>query len=106
MPPPRTIHVDRTNMLLTILHLATEQTARAMERTIWYAEPQRNETLAMALWVPREVSRLAGKPLSPSERKRHQEALRAMADEGLVLLNGIHVKLTTAGVAAVEPTHG
>src|SRR5262245_60481838 len=100
MPPPRTIHVDRPKMLQTIRQLAAEQRVAALERTVYYDEPRRQEVLAMAHWVPREVSRLAGKPLTPSERKRHQEALRAMADEGLVLLNGIHVRLTDAGVEA------
>jgi hypothetical protein len=106
MPPPRTIHVDRLTILANIRQAAAEQLEAALVRTATYREQERVGVLALAAWVPRDLQRLAGKLLTPSERKRHQEALRAMAAEGLVALDARHVKLLPAGVAALGASHG
>ena len=52
-----------------------------------------------------DLSAFAGRRLSPSERIRYQQALRAMAATGLVELLGKkarRVKITPAGLAAID----
>jgi hypothetical protein len=101
MPPPKSIFVDRGRILATIGQRAAEQLQEAIERTSHYFQPQREQALAMAAWVPRDLQLLAGRLLSASERKRHQQALVAMAAEGLIDLGTRHVRLTPAGAAAL-----
>src|SRR5687768_6172226 len=102
MPPSRTIHVNRLTILRSIASIAAAQRTAALERTTYFREKERREVLAMAQWAPRDLSRLAGKVLTPSERKRHQEALRQMEFDGLVRLDCRHVRLTSLGNATLK----
>ena len=97
MPPARRIHVDTDHIIATIASDAAESMLAALERTRWYKEPQRGETLALAEWVPRNLAHLAGYPLTPSERIRHQQAMRQLEADGLVHLDARHVRLSDAG---------
>ena len=101
MPPPRRIIPDPSRMLASIRQTAAEQREAALARTIHYAESQRQEALRLARWVPRDLAALAGHPLTASERKRHQEALRRLEVDGLVVLDSRHVRLTEVGEAEV-----
>jgi hypothetical protein len=52
-----------------------------------------------------DLPAFAGRSLTPSERLRHQEAIHALEAAGLVQVFGIratNVKLTDAGIAAIE----
>lgn len=99
MPPPKTIFVDTDRMLRSIAEQAEEQRAAALIRTADFGAPQRQEALRLAAWVPRNLVSLAGRKLTPSERKRHQEAIRRMEIDGLVCLGARHVRITDAGRA-------
>jgi hypothetical protein len=105
MPPTRTIIVDRYKLLESIQRLAAEQHADALDRTVHYREQERDDALMRAQWVPRDLGRLAGRPLTPSERKRHQQAIVAMEAEGLVSLGVRLVKLLPAGAEFLAERH-
>lgn len=92
MPPPKTIFVNRSAILANIARIASEQHAAALAEKYDF---HRERKLSRWVWVPRDLPLLAGKPLSASERKRHQEALRAMEAEGLIVLDTRHVRLAT-----------
>jgi hypothetical protein len=101
MPPAKTIFVDVPQMLRNALRIGTEQAAAA---NAWHdahpmmrGEEVRHEDLQRAEWVPRNLELLAGKPLTASERIRHQQALRRMEADGLVDLAPRFVRLTDAG---------
>ena len=96
MPPPRTIHVDTRQILASIRDIALAQLPEALA-LCKYSSDREAEAAAMASWVPRKLDRLAGKPLTASERKRHQQALRQMEADGLIWIDTIHVKLTPLG---------
>jgi hypothetical protein len=52
-----------------------------------------------------DLPAFAGRDLTPSERIRHQEAIRRLSDRGLVILYGdraSRVEITKAGRAALE----
>lgn len=105
MPPPKTIIVDRSRILATIKATAAAQRAAVLAEREAY-EGQHERLLRDAQRVPRDLPTLAGKPLTASERKRHQEAMKAMEGEGLIYLDTVWVKLTEAGYAAVEGSNG
>ena len=102
MPPKRTIHVDTNRILTSIAEQAAEQHTAALERTATYRDQERVQVLEVAAWVPRNLEALAGKPLTPSERIRHQQAMRKLEADGLVRLDTVHVRLTEAGRAFVD----
>lgn len=99
MPPAKTIFVDKAAMLQTVLTTAAEQAAAAEEETrhMMHGYLALPKLLAKAEWVNREVSFLAGRPLTASERIRHQQALRELAADGLVEVGTRQCRLTDAG---------
>ena len=127
MPPARTIIVDTATILRNIAEQAEQQRldahATAADKAAFWlndglhlgSSPERRQKLAerdraeelarllpLAPWVPRNLESLAGKPLTSSERIRHQQAMRALEVDGFVELEPRHVRLTDAGRAAVE----
>lgn len=64
------------------------------------------EQLPRAAWVPRDLPALAGRELSPSERIRHQQTLRKLEGDGLVVIASRHVRLTEAGLMKLGSSNG
>jgi hypothetical protein len=106
MPRPRTIFVDRIGMLKSIatqVIMQRDSTHKAADEdaAFFYGghirmdEAEREKRVAACRqhyldkhlpetdWVPRNLETLAGKPLTSSERIRHQQAMRAMEGDGL-----------------------
>ena len=109
MPPPKTLFVDVLKILKTIRTLEADQVAEAKEQLaglMHYGEPYIQRELETARWVPRDLCLLAGRFLTPSERKRHQEALRKMEREGLIAIDTRHVMLLPPGLAKLEAAKG
>jgi hypothetical protein len=97
MPPKQTIHVDTNRILTSVASQAASQHAAALERTVHYRAQERQQVLALAVWVPRDLVALTGKLLTPSERIRTQQAIRQLEVDGLVDLDARHIRLTEAG---------
>jgi predicted nucleic acid-binding protein len=102
MPPQRTIIVDTNRILANIYRQAAGQHEAAMAGTVPFREQERQETLREALWVPRKLEVLAEKSLTASERIRHQQAMRKLEADGLVILDTVFVRLTEAGKALAK----
>lgn len=105
MPPQRTIIVDTDRMLTTIAAIAAKQHAAVVAdheaQPEFYYEGRLEAELSDAKWAPRDLQILAGKSLTASERIRHQQAIRRLADDGLVVLDTRNAKLTNAGLQHV-----
>ena len=128
MGRPRTIHVDRLALLAGISRATADQVAHLGSehvrvkglheaRTIDYARLVNlqaaiyHEQESIEAWgVVYDLFAFTGRELSPSERIRHQQAIRRLAADGVVELTGrraTRVRLTAAGTAALasrQPT--
>jgi hypothetical protein len=58
-----------------------------------------------AAWPEQDLARWAGRPLTDSERIRHQQAVRQLVADGLLERDGRRVTVTPAGwqAAGMEP---
>lgn len=99
MPPQRTLHVDVNKLLATIATHAEAQRAATRERLSVdsFGPDVARDLVDQARWAPRDLTWLAGRPLTASERIRHQQAMRKLEADGLVVLGTRHVRLTEAG---------
>lgn len=102
MPPARVLFADRNKMLRSIAETAARQREQTLERCAHYVDYHRDKVLEEATWVPRDLPRLAGRLLTPSERKVHQKELREMEADGLIEIYTVSVRLTDAGRKHVE----
>jgi hypothetical protein len=113
---PRTNFVDSTAILTAIHHQAAEQRAELLrlrgDAPIAGLTPYRRslaertiaDALELSAWVARDLQRLAGRPLTASQRKSHQAAVRALAADGLVDLLPRRIRLTASGRKALNET--
>ncbi|BBO34730.1 hypothetical protein [Lacipirellula parvula] len=84
-------------MLRNIADAAARQHGAAVERSKFFREQERTSALAEAQWVRRRVASFAAMVLTPSQAKRHQQALVEMGADGLVELTPSHVRVTDKG---------
>ena len=95
----KSIFVDRRKLLRSIAADITQAVA-AVDRKIskqgfstCYLDLERNH----AFWPMQDLSAWAGRELTPSERLRHQEAIRKLEHDGLIERQTRYVTLTEAG---------
>ncbi len=114
MPPKKTIIVDPDQLLTAIgdiIMAAIAETQRAiaahgerhtaksgMDYLDWSARKQDLEhDQEAAAWAPCDLRRFAGHDLTPSERIRHQQAIRQLEADGLVIRDRREIGITRAG---------
>lgn len=101
MPPAKSIFVDKERILARVAEVAAAQAASTNDyhdgTPLMYGDEIRQRKLLRDAWVARDLEDLAGKPLTASERIRHQQAIRQLEADGLVELEPRWVKLTEAG---------
>jgi hypothetical protein len=118
MPPPKTIIVNHDALLAAVAREEAKERAWLAElipqlQAEWEASRANYEIygslcrakrdLETADWVPRDLVLLAGRQLTPSERKRWQQSVVQLEREGLLETATRHLRLTAAGRARLAP---
>lgn len=111
MPPRPSIIVDRIGLLRAIQRAAQDD-LKAAERALgprpWHGrigELLAAREVAEAGWTHYDLQRFVGRDLTPSERIRHQQAIRELEAAGLVELSGVRataVRITELGRAEIK----
>lgn len=107
MGRPKTIHVDRLGLLRVIAQQVVKNVAgidrelaeiRA-EYTVrdWQRVCDLNRERQAVLSPEQNLQQWAGRALTDSERIRHQQAVRQLESDGLLVRAGRRVSLTAAG---------
>jgi cytochrome c2 len=114
MPPPKSIIVNPPEILRAIDRISTEN-RKALEQHLAelpscglsdFAEYQAKcaieHDLKNADWVKRDLNAIAGREITASERIRYQQAVRKLADDDLLWIDTVWLKLSPTGRELVE----